>query len=947
MAEQAIFVDFEEPAYFLGDIDGQQGWEVAQGNAEVVSEWAYGGSRSLKLFAGAPFSQAKLSLQARGPLSPVMFIDFHTRPVASVPVEQGEMLDVDGARIGFFRNPESKERAEFWVYDAQAAENSGEWVRTGWSVAIDPATGLPDKWVRLTLREDFARQVWDLSVEGELVAANLGFVERSVSKAESYIIMGDVQEAVYLDSLLVADWNPLGNDTDRDGLTDEKEIALGLNKFVDDRDDVTGPNGQSALALALSAKGSAEAIRLVTDLPRAPAISLLSGYVSSPVSVSLEAASGHAIFFTLDGSDPARAGAAARRYEGPLTIEETTVLRAVSRDEEGRVSLPVTRTWIFAEAVLRQDRPAGWPDSFWDQAKYTPEVREFRVPYRLELLPRNGGASVNGEEALRSLTSGPVVSLVVSPEDLVGFKTGIYAHSSYAGRNSTVPAAVSWWRSGGPATEESRAMVAISGESSRFHDVTLKHGFRVRLDQISSAFGSLLGGHGGPSRHFLLRSPTHDSWAQAGTGEWLRKEAKYVTDAWANQWMASQGYPSVRRQFTHLFLNGLYWGVYEVVEQPPPASERDALLSAEAGKIEVQAIYGSSDAWRQWIELLRTQVAEARARIASAQVWESLLSRCDTTNLIDYILLNLWLGNHDWPRRNFLIRDDGQRFRFQSWDAEFGLHFMGNLDQDHFPKLAEVVDGPAEAFWGLCHYSVFRDAVGERLKQLVAESGPLSVPEVARSYEALGEVFRPLAAAEAARWGVFYDSDHGTPSDWEREVVAVSQIIAPIRSRELPVQWARIDADFLRREIVWDTAAEARRLGENGPTLTPIGVIPPRGAIDPSEEDRDGDGLPDHWEREHGFDFAEPGDAEGDRDGDGLNNLEEYLLGLNPERADEASRYRFKLGDLAQTSPLANGLPKDPTLRREALHRLRAEPSTPLSDPQPPTSLEPSPASGN
>ena len=47
--------------------------------------------------------------------------------------------------------------------------------------------------------------------------------------------------------------------------------------------------------------------------------------------------------------------------------------------------------------------------------------------------------------------------------------------------------------------------------------------------------------------------------------------------------------------------------------------------------------------------------------------------------------------------------------------------------------------------------------------------------------------------------------------------------------------------------------------------------------------DADNDGIPDDWETAHGLNPA-VNDASGDADGDGVSNLNEYLLGRDPQR---------------------------------------------------------------
>ncbi|MEX2381982.1 MAG: hypothetical protein WD490_06335 [Opitutales bacterium] len=55
--------------------------------------------------------------------------------------------------------------------------------------------------------------------------------------------------------------------------------------------------------------------------------------------------------------------------------------------------------------------------------------------------------------------------------------------------------------------------------------------------------------------------------------------------------------------------------------------------------------------------------------------------------------------------------------------------------------------------------------------------------------------------------------------------------------------------------------------------------------IDPAL-DSDSDGIPDWWEIEHGLNPLDPADADLNFDGDGLTNLEESLLGTDPNNPD-------------------------------------------------------------
>jgi hypothetical protein len=58
--------------------------------------------------------------------------------------------------------------------------------------------------------------------------------------------------------------------------------------------------------------------------------------------------------------------------------------------------------------------------------------------------------------------------------------------------------------------------------------------------------------------------------------------------------------------------------------------------------------------------------------------------------------------------------------------------------------------------------------------------------------------------------------------------------------------------------------------------------------------DTDGDGMPDVWESQYGFNANNPSDANVDSDGDGLTNLQEYQAGTNPLDVTDSLRMVMK-----------------------------------------------------
>jgi hypothetical protein len=90
--------------------------------------------------------------------------------------------------------------------------------------------------------------------------------------------------------------------------------------------------------------------------------------------------------------------------------------------------------------------------------------------------------------------------------------------------------------------------------------------------------------------------------------------------------------------------------------------------------------------------------------------------------------------------------------------------------------------------------------------------------------------------------------------------------------------------------------------------------------------DSDGDGLPDVWEVQNGFDPQNPADAALDSDNDGLTNLQEFLAGTNPR--DPVSKVSLTLVSVSDIAGTVLSFPSVPGKSYSVQYRNNLLPST-------------------
>ncbi len=508
-----------------------------------------------------------------------------------------------------------------------------------------------------------------------------------------------------------------------------------------------------------------EALPEFPDLFSEPA-----GLREAPFTLTLQTGLyGAEIRYTRDGADPAASG---EIYTGPLTIDRTTVLRAAVLVEGQEGQKQEARTWIFPadvgdQASVAAADPAAWPEVWWANESGGPWAADYEVDPEVRGAPGwPGDAAVLG--AL------PALSVVMAPDDLFSAQYGIHENPMEEGPAWERLAFVELIGSGSPEPDFSVAAgIRSQGGSVRQASRSPKKSFRLLFKQDYGP-GTLKHAifPGSPTDAFetlVLRAGYNRSWAH--WDDVGRDRADYLRERFAQDLYREMGHPAPQVRHVHLFLNGLYWGIYQIEERPDAAffstylggaqEDWDALNTGEVTD-------GEGAAWEALMQAVDADLSDPAA-------CEAVFDLLDPDAFADYMLLNLYLGNIDWPDRNWWAGrnrnaapgDPGGRWVFSTWDAEMTMSATTDdlLENDIATGL--FANSPGEIFTALRACPAFRERLQARAALLLTDAsgapGLLTPAPLIARWDALADALAPAIPAESARWGDHWRDLRGDP----------------------------------------------------------------------------------------------------------------------------------------------------------------------------------------
>ena len=510
-------------------------------------------------------------------------------------------------------------------------------------------------------------------------------------------------------------------------------------------------NGGSALGLVADTKFSVD-----------------RGFYDGPFSLSITSATPDAVIrFTTNGELPS--AVSGTLYSGPIAINKTTAIRAIATKPGWLPSDVDTHTYVFFANVLTQNLssatsrgfPASWPGTTADYAMDATVVNA------------NLATMTN---ALRAL---PSVFVTSSISNLFDATYGIYTHPLSSGVAWERAVSVEMVGTNGLSEFQENAGLRIQG-GIYFRDfsMTQKKSFRVLF---KSAYGAgklqhdLFNEPGAAEEFdgFVLRAGANDGYAWGGAGTTVQ----FTRDEFGRRLNLAMGNPTGRGMFVHLYLNGLYWGMYNLVERPNEdfsatylGGEPEEWDACSAGDFKS----GGPAALNRWNSFISQ--ANAVTTYAGYQALQgnnadgsrnpAIPLYFDKVNYLDYMIANIWGGNWDWPNKNFWFgyhtNASSTGYKFYLWDFE---NTMGN-SRDRSPLNMVSPRSDVAAQWvGLPHYhlkdySEYQVDFADRVQRWFFNGGLLTPQVLTNRYLEIANTVQPAIVAESARWG----DDNRTPA---------------------------------------------------------------------------------------------------------------------------------------------------------------------------------------
>jgi hypothetical protein len=552
-----------------------------------------------------------------------------------------------------------------------------------------------------------------------------------------------------------------------------------------------------------------------------------SGFYKAPFTVTLNSSPASVtIIYTLDGSNPQTTQNSFSSVS-PVTIKidpdelvsvipgDTVkraktpgiIVRASIKHENGSIGFPQCKSYIFIDKIRDQTFPGGnWPPEAYRG------INGHNIDYSMDSAVVNNPAYKDLIDS--ALLDIPTVSIATNLKNLFDPASGIYVNTSLDGEAWERECSFEMIYPDNTQKFQTNGGIRIRGGWSKDQVFNPKYSLRLIFRKEYGAKElkyPLFDNEGAPEYEFIdLRTEQNCSWTlDVGNARFNT----FIRDIFARDSQRDMNWPYLRSNYYHLYINGMYWGLY-MTEERADKTYAKSYFKGDPDDYDIikatELTDGSFDSWKA-LWTLTSNGFETNANYFAVegknefgQPVQGSQIYCDIDNLIDYMVLVFYTGNFDGPvskwgsnrtAANFIAlkdrTDKSFGYKFFALDFEYAMMvepiYIGvGLNENRVNIATVPLDlrmttktfatfNPQWLHYKLSSNKEYRMRFIDRAYKLLDEDGVFTPAKNLARWQKRENQIKTAIIAESARWGDSQteESPGFTKVDWEREVTSV------------------------------------------------------------------------------------------------------------------------------------------------------------------------------
>lgn len=491
------------------------------------------------------------------------------------------------------------------------------------------------------------------------------------------------------------------------------------------------------------------------------------------------------IYYTLDGSEPSIHDTVATKYEYKKNYQENPGDPVVNQkfSDSKRSFFYKGKIQLTPQNQLA-NRYSLIPTTFTRNASYLPQsyvpksqvvravaIKKGRLPSEIVT------STYFFEDNKKSPYTFPIVSLAFNPEDLFDYNRGIYV----AGNG---------FDNFRKSSSETTALCTpgnYSNSGSFWERDASFEFFENSVQKICQPITARI--HGGCSRSFPYKSfklfsddnfdkydlikaqKTHNQASVVLRNSGNDYNKTLFKDVFIHQLVKPLKIPIQEYRPSILYLNGEYWGIHNLRDRVDndylnkiygvDKKNIDLIKVVFDGPVEIE--YGDDEAYKSLKSFFMNN------NFTDNSLYEKALEKMDIENFIDYQIVEIFVGNIDWPQNNVRLwrvktekankaPNDG-KWRWVFFDADRSL---GETVPVGHNNLKDAINRPQNfIFSKLLQNKTFKTKFVARFTELLDST--FKYENSSKLYLQIKKVYEPEMEIHLKRWRII-----GTKNQWER-----------------------------------------------------------------------------------------------------------------------------------------------------------------------------------